>query len=282
MWACVAALVLGSAGCTPPTPTSYASPSLPATQPVASGVAPSGPLSPAPSPLMYLDPEALPSVELEDEDATSICDPDASQVDADAGATVVGCYDGTLFGLRALRMSLDGVERIYLRRTPCARIPCTRDELSIVVVTGWAGDEAWSTTIDWTRSITVPQLDPSATWPSGTTNAAPPVERPQVPGAPRAIRDREPYPYCGEATEGGGPEVGACFRTLLLDGRPVEMLERSPVTGNLTVLRFAGRGLIIGFKETDNGWVRDGGSMVLGLDSSTWSYHNWLDAERVR
>jgi hypothetical protein len=242
----------------------------------------SSPPSPTATAVAYLDPEGLPPASLEDEGATTICDPEASQFDGNAGPTVVPCYDGTLLGLRALHTAMAKVDRIYLRRTPCQQIPCTTSELSVVTVIGWTGNDALSVVLDNEHNtVTVPQSDPLAVWPMPGSTVSPEAKRVDLKGAPKVVCEREPYPYCGDAPDGQSP-IRSCFRYAVLDGRQVEMIDHNIVTGDVWVMRFDGQGLIWRYGEGEGGgWFRDGGSLILGIDATRWSYDNWRAAEPI-
>lgn len=265
-------------GCQPPMTTPNPFPTLAPVSP--SPFASSSP-APSASAVVYLNPNTLPPASLEEEDATSICDPEANQFDPNAGATVP-CDSGTVLGLRALHLEIAQVDRIYLRRMPCQQMPCSTTELSVITVTGWSGDRAMSVVYDNEHfTITAPVPDPLALWPSPQPVEPPPVERVDIAGAPREVRERDPYPYCGEAPDGPSP-IRTCFRAAVLDGRPVEMIDHNIVTGDIWVMRFDGQGLLWRYGEAEGGgWFRDRGSMILGIDAERWDYLNWVKAEPV-
>jgi hypothetical protein len=262
--------------CQPPSPTTSptatASPLVVPTTPAAS-------VLPTPTAIAFLDADDLPPAVLEDQGATSICDPKPNR---DAGRTPAGCYDATLLGLQALHTATQSVDRIYLRRIPCASTVCTSAELNVVTVTGWSGDMALSVRLDYGRgTTTVPFADQSATWPTpAQAPTSPPVVRLAVAGAPRVVRERAPYPFCGEAPEGPSP-VRSCFRDAVLEGLPAEMHDRNAVTGEIWIFRFDGQGLITRYGDSTDGWFRDAGSMILSLAPDLWSFDNWLEAVTI-
>jgi hypothetical protein len=242
----------------------------------------SAPPSPSPpaSASVLLDPEDLPEANLKEEDATLLCDPEASQFDLNAGDTLLFCYDGLLLGLRALKTGADHFDRLYLQRAICASIPCTPAELGTVTVTGWTDGAALSVVIDHARSgVTVPAPDSEAMWPTPSSTESASVARPEIDGAPKVVRQREPYPYCGAVHQDRLPAL-RCFLDAMLRGTPAEMLDRSRVSGEIRVFRFDGQGLIERYAEFPDGWLLDGGSAILG-SAGTWSYDGWLEAEPV-
>lgn len=231
--------------------------------------------SPSPSTAALLDVEDLPNASLSDEGATLICDPEANQLHPDAGDTVILCYDGLLLGLRALRTAVPTVERLYLRRQTCAQVPCSASELSVVQVTGWANGSALTTTIDaQAQSVTVPFPDVSVAWPTVASDA-PPVERPVIDGAPGELVHRDPYPFCGDATK--DVSAATCFLAAVLAARPAELWDLAAVAQTRFVLRFDGQGLVTRYRERNEGWVRERGSVVLGPEG-TWALDNWESA----
>jgi hypothetical protein len=59
------------------------------------------------------------------------------------------------------------------------------------------------------------------------------------------------------------------------------MLEHAAVTGDLWVVRFDSQGLITRFREDEDGWHLDGGSMQLHPDPNLWDLKNWFDGGPV-
>ena len=273
------ALLLGIAACATP----YSSPAPTPTLLASATLVPTPSQTPyhSPSSTTFLDPDLLPQASLEEEGATLVCDPEPSQLNSNAGKTLVPCYDGLLLGLRALKSAIDGVDRLYLRRPGCAAIPCTPLELGTATVTGWSGGSATSVTVDWERlQITVPERDPLATWPSPNSITSPPISRPAIDGAPDIVRDRDPYPFCGDV-ERDGLAAERCFLDLVLGGLSAEMLDRLDVTGGTQVFRFGGQGLIVRYAEFPDGWYRDAGSVILGT-AGGWSFDNWLGRQSIQ
>jgi hypothetical protein len=223
----------------------------------------------------------LPEASLDKEKATLLCDPEQNQSDSQAGETVVFCYDGLLLGLRALSTTMDHVDRLYLRRTPCATSPCTSTELAIIVVTGWLGPAPTSVTIDFDHSsATVPYADPTAAWPTPTSPVTPPVERPKVAGAPTEVLQREPFPFCGDAAQDRHTAM-TCFLDAVAAGRPAEMLDVFDVSGGQEVFRYSGAGPVSRYAKFAEGWFKDSGAIVLGTGLGGWSYDNSLPRTRV-
>lgn len=261
--------------CQPPTPT--AAPGATATLAVTpSPAATQATPEPSASAVVYLDRDTLPPAPLEDEDATSICDPEAEQFDANAGETVVHCYQGSLLGLRALHTAAPSIDRLYLRRTRCLQVPCSATELNVVTVTGWTGSVALSVVLDDEEStVTAPTSDPTAVWPRPPDAETPAVERPDIPTAPKVVRNREPYPCCGEAPDSDSSPERQCFVAAVLDGRAAEMTYRPFITGPIVILRFDGQVPILAYSETPSTWQKSIGSLVFGITSQQWDYQNW-------
>lgn len=102
-----------------------------------------------------------------------------------------------------------------------------------------------------------PQVGPTAVTPQFDP---PHVIRPDFgPDTPSKIRDREPFPLCGDEITGpGGPYETSgrqCFLQGVLAGRPVEFVSRTSGTEGapmLFVYRFTGEGAVVRY-------VRDGG-----------------------
>lgn len=275
------ALPLVAACASPVTPTPGSlSPAFPsATPPLPSGL-PSPQPSPSASPQAFLDPDSLPLASLADENVTSICDPDANQFNPEAG-TGVPCYDGLLQGLRALHTAVAHVDRIYLRRIRCQQVPCSTSELSVSTVTGWSGTTAFSVVFDGEhQTITVPQPDPLAVWPNPPFVQQPPIARIEIAGEPQTVRDRDPFPYCGDAPDGPSP-IRTCFLAAVLGAGQAEMLDHDVLNGYTFVLRFDRQGPIWRFGESEKGWFRDGGSLILGIDAVRWDFDSWIKAEPI-
>lgn len=271
----LAVIAVWVAGCLTPTQSPVRSSTL---SPSLSALPTAAPSPTLPQPTL-LDPDDLPSANLEELDATLICDPEASRIDGN-GESLVACYDGLLLGLRALTTAVDGVDRLYLRRPICASSPCPPEELSRVTVTGWTGDAATSVTIDWEDfRVTPPAPDPGARWPTPNSTAAPAVARPEIEGAPKVVQEREPLPFCGNAIE-IGVAANQCFLSAVLDGRPAEMLDKFDVTGGTVVYRFDGRGLVCRYAMFPDGWLTDAGGLVLSGPGG-WSLDNWVEAEPI-
>lgn len=267
----VAAILIVVGGCVAPEPsrpaTLYPSESP---QPSASTDTSQGPPQPTP-----LDPDDLPEASLEIEMATAICDPEQSDLDINAGESLVPCYDGLVVGLRALKTSIEDIERLYLQRPRCASTPCTTEELSTVTVTGWSDGVATSVVIDWEQNrIRPPVTDLEAEWPRPSSTLAPPVAKPEIDGAPRYVRKREPLPFCGNADEDRAAAM-QCFRDAVLDNRPAEMLESFDVGGGTQVFRFAGQGLVSRYAMFGSVWREHRGGLIVG-PAFGWSFEEWF------
>lgn len=235
------------------------------------------PQEPSPSPvtIQILDDEALADVHLQDSGATAVCDPDPSAFGD------VFCSDGLEWGLRALRTVMPSVDRLYLNRPACASGTCTPEDVNIVRVIGWIGDDAHTVFLDGDNStVTVPVPGAAALWPLATSSVPPPIFRPSIKNAATEIHRREPYPYCGRAMPIGLVDdtpaeveryraINTCFLDGVLDGRPVEMIEITAVTEKPALFRFDGQGPVLRYLESTEGtaarrWYRAEGPVILG------------------
>jgi hypothetical protein len=82
------------------------------------------------------------------------------------------------------------------------------------------------------------------------------------PDAPSALRDREPYPFCGREDIGSVESYDVvarrCFVDGVLAGSPVELLSQSVSTEGdavLTVYRFGGRGSVVRSVRAGGAWT---------------------------
>lgn len=264
-----------------PTPTSNPDPSVPRHTPLSTG-APStqSSASPSSSPISLIDESDLSDASLDAERPTGICDPEPRTANPDAGDSQVFCSDALELGFRALRTVLPSIDRLYLDRQTCAAVPSTPRELDEVRVVGWLANEAYTVVIDWNDStITKPTPGASSPWPSATSSVAPPVARPPIVGAPREVRRREPFPFCGRAKPLGFGrdepgdyervlEINRCFYDGVLQGRPVEMILITDVTREPAILRFDGTGFVSRYMQegdhADRRWYRRDGTLILG------------------
>jgi hypothetical protein len=230
--------------------------------------------------------EDLADVSFESERPTAVCGQDPSDAYAGGPRSQIYCHDGLALGFRALRTQMPAIERLYLQHGACTAVPCTQAELDTVAVIGWLGNVAYSVgiTSDPYR-ISVPIPGATADWPAASSSVAPPLARPSIDGASRAIRTREPYPYCGRTTRnpflGTSKErpsdaetvwaINRCFFDGVLDGRPVEMIEITAVTRQPVLLRFDGDGFITRYIRTDGVglWRRE--EFVVVLNASVFN-----------
>ena len=229
---------------------------------------------------MPLAIDTLPKVNLDPAQLTAVCDPDPSQGNMNAGESKVTCFDGLVLGLRALQTRTDKpFQRVYLRRPPCTATPCTSDELNMAQVTGWTVEGAMSVELDARfMSVTGPVPDPGATWPEAGAFGPVPVKREAIKGAPKEVAARRPYPFCGRAEVGRPPEILACFRAAVLAARPAEMIERVFGTEGgeiLWLFRYSGRGALARYEQDGTHWVRQVGTMNLGITPAAWAIEQW-------
>lgn len=265
------AVLLGAvASCALPAP----SPGTPSGFPPASPPSPSLAATPPPStPVAYLDATDLPSANLGTAGATTLCDPNVTIGGAPSG---IACSEALSLALRAFKLQVDHVDRMYLMRTACGG--CTAPAGDFPTVVAWSGSQTLVVSIDGghgrvTAPITAPE---NALWPTSSGSAAPQPHRPAIEGAPKSVSERVAYPFCGDARVDGSNAYG-CFLDAILDGRPAELVDAFAVTAGVEILRFSGRGLIERYADWPEGWMRDGGSAVLGSPAGNWSFDNWVD-----
>jgi hypothetical protein len=219
--------------------------------------------------------------------ATLVCGPQPRQLDEAADQVLMPCSDGLSDALWSFETAARSVDQLYLRYRACRSVPCSGDELRYADVTGWSDDIAMTVTIDTQgNTVTLPVPDPQATWPAATSTEPPPVKRPVIDGAPPAVLDRVPYPFCGNAfrgvNEANEPVVMECFRSAVLAGRPAEMLDVFVVWGGTQILRFDGQGLITNDAEYQDGWYREAGGMILGSTPATWSFTGFVERRPIQ
>jgi hypothetical protein len=273
VWISAAAL-LASCGGSPPS--SSAAAISPSTIPTEAATA--SPIVTAAEGRLNID--ALRPTSLDPGALTAVCDAEPAQANPDAGETKIGCYDGIVLGLRAIQTATDEtILRAYLHRPVCAAIPCTADELNVATVTGWGADGAVTTTTLDARldTVAVPTHD-AAKWPPAGPPVSPRAEVLVVAGAPHELNEREPYPFCGRVDTGFPPISLGCFRTLVLLGRPAEVVEvvHGAEGGTFTWLfRYDGNGAITKYSNDVGGWHRQVGSMILGVAATGWDFDPW-------
>jgi hypothetical protein len=260
------------------------------------GAGPDRPTSPTASvaiaeatPLASFSVEELPRVELSGVQATAVCDPEPAQANVDAGETTIFCSDALRLAASVVRtVTADPPIRLYLHRPACAAMPCSDDELSTADVAAWTASGVFGVHVD-SRLEAIEQPSPIADggWPEVAGATAPEVARPTIKTAPHEVAARTPFPWCGRAEVGEPPEVAGCFRAAVLDGRPAEMIEQVYGTEGgpvLWIYRYDGHGRIVRFQHDTsvNGdgsradsWSRSEGAMILGIDSSGWSFEPW-------
>jgi hypothetical protein len=280
--------VVSACGSTATPPTS-ASPSTDGSPTPTATVATPTPVVATPSAIPSLAIADLPRVELADVDATAVCDPDPSQANFDAGESTIFCSDGLALALGAVRTVTErAVTRIYLRRPPCAAIPCTENELSTAQVTIWTPTEAITVRLDSRlETLPLPSVTKDAAWPPAGNGPAPEVSRPPLKDAPDELGNRDSYPFCGQAEIGDPPEVLGCFRDAVLAGRKAEMIERVFGTEGgemLWIYRYDGSGRLVRYSHDQtvggdgrsaDSWARSDGAMILGITPLTWDFDPW-------
>ncbi len=251
----------------------------PSPAPTASRLVPSptpAPVQPSPSPspstAATLDIASLPEAALDPSTMTVLCDPTPGQTNMDAGESLIGCTDGPVLALRAIRTGTPvPVTRLYLRRATCPTGPCTPDQLDTAVILGWTSDGWLSVALDGRlATVTVPRpvSVAEAAWPDPGVPAVAPVQRPVIPGAPKEVATRTPYPFCGREDLAGVPDPAAalCFVDAVLAGRPAEYTEQVYDTEGGPILwlyRFSGQGAPVRYEEEAGAWSRNAGSLIL-------------------
>ena len=282
----VAVAFVASACAGTPSPTVSPSPSIEQTSPTptAKAATPS-PVAPTPTPVPPLAIDELPRVELADVDATAVCDPEPSQANLDAGESTIYCSDGLALAVAVVRtVTQDPVIRLYLHRPTCASVPCSEDDLSTAEVTIWTGSLVLSVQLD-SRLESVPQpvVSSNDVWPAPGSEPEPPVSRPSIQGAPRAVADRDPYPFCGRAEMYEPPDVLGCFRDAVLTGRKAEMINRVYGTEGgeiLWIYRYDGVGRLLRYQQDGSNWGTHEGAMILGITPQTWDFDPWWGTDR--
>lgn len=267
----VAALLAGLAGCStagsqPATLTSSLPP--PPSAPPAS--APTATASPAESPPSVPPASATPLPDVGDPPpvplgaVTLICESWGS----DPPASTIPCREAASRALAALGSGLASrVARLDVSfsgdcqaRASCpsrrpdlvwvvARSPGRDAELLKVERAASGALEAWPPTP--APSPPAPPFDPPA-------RVAPDLG----PDSPAALRDRVPYPFCGDEDVGPSGAFDAparrCFADGVLAASPVELISRSPSTEGdpvLTLYRFGGRGSVVRSVHAGDTWT---------------------------
>lgn len=281
----MAAVVL--AGCVAPAPTVSQSPGPTESTLVSGASSPaSGRASPSATPAATLDLDLLPRIELGRERLTAVCDPEPSQRVPDAGDAILSCSDALERGLRALRASSDGpVDRLYFQRPFCTSVPCSEDELSTGLVTGWTGDQARTVAVDGRlHTVAAPEIVADANWPPPGPYTEPPVSRLPIDGAPATVANRTPYPNCGQATMGEPPRIVGCFRAAVLLGRRSEMSEDVVGTEGGQILwlyRYDVDNPVTRFQRAGGAWTVQPGALLLGVDAASWNFDPWTDGSVI-
>jgi len=236
------------------------------------------PATRTPTPTVHLfGEEDLADVDLYVERPTAVCDGDPNIAFLNAPESNIDCYNGLRFGFRAIRTQLASVDRLYLYRRPCAALPCTQHELDTVDVIGWQGESAFSVTMTGVYStMTAPASGAAAPWPNASSSIPPSIARPTIDGAPRAIRLREPYPYCGrqQPVDSGQTterqvEINRCFIDGVLEARPVEMVFIPDVVREPILIRFDGSGFV-------DVWSARHGSWETCISLGGWVYFGFV------
>jgi hypothetical protein len=258
---------------------------LPSSNPSGSMLVPSPSVRAASDPPGELiEVDSLPRLEFDPSWPLTICDPDPAQADSDADDTTLPCIDAIPIAFAAIADVIDGsVTRLYLRRPPCPKSPCTREALDTALVTGWFDGGSITVAIDSRLDhVRVTRDGPDAAWPRPPP-ADPPASKPiGVPGAPREVRNREPFPSCGMADlaeiSTGAPD--ACFLKAMIEGRPAEFLEFVYGTegGRITwFYRYSGTGPVVRYRDHSGTWSKESGQIIVNPPGgrSSWSFDPW-------
>jgi hypothetical protein len=246
------------------------------------------PAVPAPSssesPAEVLAIDGLPEAAPDPAVLTAVCDP-YSDDGAHMGEPAMYCSDAVALALRAMRtVTPSSVQRIYVRRAPCATRACTLDEWSTATAIAWTDAGQFSVPLD-SRSTTVTRPAPTsgADWPVGFF-VNPPIDRPVIQGAPPEIAARMPHAFCGRADTGQPTVTVRCFRDAVLLGLHVELLEIVHGTegGDITWLyRYAGHGAVLRYVGEGGNWVRQAGALIVGPGADAWSFEQWSPGDPV-
>jgi hypothetical protein len=180
--------------------------------------------------------------------------------------SVIGCRDGASLALaalgpdRAARAERLGVA--YGSSCPAAGA-CADRRPDVLDVTARLGVRPKALRVRIVRGPTGELLAWPATPVAPPPEPAfdpPPVAAPALDGAPPAVRDREPLPFCGDE-DATGDVFDAAARRCFLDGiragSPVELLSRSASTeGDAveTVYRWPGTGSVVKSVRNAAGW----------------------------
>jgi hypothetical protein len=222
--------------------------------------------------------------------ATAVCDSQPAQGDLEAGQATIYCSDSLALAVAAVRtITPEAPVRLYFHRPPCVTVPCSADDLSTATVTVWTASAAYDVRLDSRlETVTAPTVvDATVRWPASEDATPPKVARATIKGAPRAIAERAPYPYCGRAEVSEPPDVLACFRAAVLQGRPAEMIDQVYGTEGgevLWIYRYDGKGRLLRFQHDQSvnadgtsaeQWDRVEGAMTLGINASNWNFDPW-------
>jgi hypothetical protein len=229
--------------------------------------------------------EDLPPLEPDPATLTAVCDPQPDQLDPDAGEGSLFCLDGIMLGLRAVRTTTDAiVRRAYLVRPDCP-VPCSGAPLDTANVVVWTDLGTFVVRVDArAEAVSIPQLTVTDPWPRPAQFTSPGVDREELPGAPVAVAERDPYPYCGRADAGTAQEPLRCFRASVLLGQPAEVIQHvAGIEGQvIDVLRFDGAGAVTRLEWADGRWVRQRGGIVLGPGEGSLDFVPWAGGEVIR
>jgi hypothetical protein len=264
----------------PPSPSAAPSPATASA--VASPTSSSAPSAEATVPASAnsrLDINVLPRADLTTEAPTAVCDPEPSQVSAEAGESTIACGDGLALAARAIRATGDAaIQRMWLRRPACTSFPCTEDQLNTASVVVQTAEGVFVVDLDGRlRSTSVPRSAPGPFWPDAGSSSVPATSRPAIANAPAEINGRTALPYCGKTDDGNPASVAACFRDAVLAGRAAELdgLGHATEGGDvLQVFRFGGTGSVVVYSHFDR-WIKQTGALILNPDRTGWSLDPW-------
>lgn len=109
------------------------------------------------------------------------------------------------------------------------------------------------------------------------------MKRPVIEGAPREVATRTPYPFCGSAELGDPSSALGCSRDAVLAGRPAELIDHVYGTegGAITWLyRFDGQGALVRYSYDAGRWLRQAGTMILGITPTTRDFDPWWGTDK--
>jgi hypothetical protein len=179
---------------------------------------------------------------------------------------IVGCRDAASMALAAAGPeTVDRIQRLDVGYgDPCPASPCAnrRPDVAWVVATLADGGSA-VVRVARTSSGALEAWPPSAGPPRPVPAfTPPPASAPDLgPDAPAVVRNRQPYPFCGDedlaTPDVADAEARRCFVDGIRAGSPVELISRAASTEGdpvVTLFRWSGRGSVRRDVRADGRW----------------------------